>query len=72
MIAEAKLTSSAGVCEQVIVALAHAVVNVEITQSGKHYSNEKLSRKLEEGSQILKAVFSFVPSLLSFLSNEDC
>lgn len=43
---------------QVIVALAHAVVNVEIIKSGKHFSSEKIARKLEEGSNILKAVFS--------------
>lgn len=43
---------------QVIVALSHAIVNVEITKAGKHYSPEKMGQKLEEGSNILKAVFS--------------
>ncbi|KAK4048679.1 ATP-dependent DNA ligase Cdc17 [Microbotryomycetes sp. JL201] len=46
----------------VIVALAHAVVTVEIEKSGKQLSQDKTASKLEEGCNVLKSVFSELPS----------
>ncbi|GAA5927468.1 hypothetical protein JCM1841_000934 [Sporobolomyces salmonicolor] len=46
----------------VLVSLAHAVVTAENNKSGKTISREKLSQQLEEGADIVKAVFSELPS----------
>ncbi|KAI5481277.1 DNA ligase [Pseudohyphozyma bogoriensis] len=46
----------------VLVSLAHAVVKAEKNKEGKKLSSEKLSKALEEGSDILKQVFSELPS----------
>ncbi|GAA6015945.1 hypothetical protein JCM10207_006815 [Rhodosporidiobolus poonsookiae] len=46
----------------VVVSLAHAAVTAEINASGKKRSRESLSRQLEEGAEIVKAVFSEIPS----------
>ncbi|KAK7468881.1 ATP-dependent DNA ligase Cdc17 [Stygiomarasmius scandens] len=46
----------------VLVALAHAAVLAEKERVGKKWSNEKLAARLEEGSNILKSVYSELPS----------
>ncbi|KAH8120151.1 DNA ligase I [Phellopilus nigrolimitatus] len=46
----------------VVVALAHAVVLYEKEKANKKWSQEKLVAKLEEGANILKAVYSELPS----------
>ncbi|KAL0581628.1 ATP-dependent DNA ligase Cdc17 [Marasmius crinis-equi] len=46
----------------VLVALAHAAVLAEKESSNKKWSNEKLAARLEEGANILKAVYSELPS----------
>ncbi|KLO17007.1 DNA ligase I [Schizopora paradoxa] len=46
----------------VLVALAHAVVINEKEEAGKRWSSEKLAARLEEGANILKAVYSELPS----------
>ncbi|KAG7099196.1 hypothetical protein E1B28_001063 [Marasmius oreades] len=46
----------------VLVALAHAAVLAEKESSGKKWSNEKLAVRLEEGADILKSIYSELPS----------
>ncbi|THH11198.1 hypothetical protein EW145_g785 [Phellinidium pouzarii] len=46
----------------VVVALAHAAVLHEKEKAGKKWSQEKLVARLEEGSNILKSVYSELPS----------
>ncbi|KAL0071951.1 ATP-dependent DNA ligase Cdc17 [Marasmius tenuissimus] len=46
----------------VLVALAHAAVLAEKESSNKKWSNEKLAARLEEGAEILKSVYSELPS----------
>ncbi|GAA6053890.1 hypothetical protein JCM3770_005319 [Rhodotorula araucariae] len=46
----------------VLVSLAHAAVTAEHEQSGKKWSRERLSAQLEEGAEIVKSVFSEIPS----------
>ncbi|KAF7320353.1 DNA ligase [Mycena kentingensis (nom. inval.)] len=46
----------------VVVALAHAAVLAEMEKSGKKWSKEKLETKLEEGSSMIKSVYSELPS----------
>ncbi|GAA5997656.1 uncharacterized protein JCM10292_001003 [Rhodotorula paludigena] len=46
----------------VLVSLAHAAVTAEANASGKKWSREKLSAHLEEGAEIVKSVFSEIPS----------
>ncbi|KAF8642309.1 hypothetical protein AX16_009579 [Volvariella volvacea WC 439] len=46
----------------VLVALAHAAVLAEKEQAGKKWSAEKLNTRLEEGSNILKQVYSELPT----------
>ncbi|KAK1229697.1 ATP-dependent DNA ligase Cdc17 [Marasmius sp. AFHP31] len=46
----------------VLVALAHAAVLAEKENSNKKWSNEKLAARLEEGAEILKSVYSELPS----------
>ncbi|KAF9787157.1 DNA ligase I [Thelephora terrestris] len=48
--------------KSVLVSLAHAVVLAEKEKAGKRWSQEKLTEKLEEGSSILKSVYSELPS----------
>ncbi|BGP43796.1 ATP-dependent DNA ligase Cdc17 [Rhodotorula kratochvilovae] len=45
-----------------LVSLAHAAVTAEHEQSGKKWSRERLSAQLEEGAEIVKSVFSEIPS----------
>ncbi|GJN94118.1 hypothetical protein Rhopal_007192-T1 [Rhodotorula paludigena] len=51
-----------GALAQVLVSLAHAAVTAEANASGKKWSREKLSAHLEEGAEIVKSVFSEIPS----------
>ncbi|KAN0133276.1 hypothetical protein V8E53_009000 [Lactarius tabidus] len=46
----------------VLVALAHAAVLAERERSGKKWSTEKLASRLEEGANIVKAVYSELPN----------
>ncbi|KAL4069635.1 ATP-dependent DNA ligase [Scleroderma yunnanense] len=46
----------------VIVALAHAAVLAEKSQDGKKWSEEKLASRLEEAADIMKSVYSELPS----------
>ncbi|KAI0068215.1 ATP-dependent DNA ligase [Artomyces pyxidatus] len=46
----------------VLVALAHATVLAEQEQTGKRWNKEKLAARLEEGSSILKSVYSELPN----------
>ncbi|THV04968.1 ATP-dependent DNA ligase [Dendrothele bispora CBS 962.96] len=46
----------------VLVALAHAAVLAERERVGKKWSDEKLAARLEEGSNVLKSVYSELPS----------
>ncbi|KAF7306912.1 DNA ligase [Mycena indigotica] len=46
----------------VVVALAHAAVLVEKDKAGKKWTKEKLETKLEEGANIIKSVYSELPS----------
>ncbi|KAG9314344.1 hypothetical protein JVU11DRAFT_5136 [Chiua virens] len=46
----------------VLVALAHAAVLAESEESGKKWSKDKLVTRLEEAANIMKAVFSELPS----------
>lgn len=46
----------------VLVALAQAVVLAEKEKVGKKWSQEKLTARLEEGANIIKAVYSELPS----------
>ncbi|KIY71586.1 ATP-dependent DNA ligase [Cylindrobasidium torrendii FP15055 ss-10] len=46
----------------VLVSLAHAAVLAEKEQSNKKWSSEKLAARLEEGSNIMKGVYSELPS----------
>ncbi|KZT40074.1 DNA ligase I [Sistotremastrum suecicum HHB10207 ss-3] len=48
--------------KSVLVALAHAVVLSEKEKAGKHWNKEKVAKKLEEGSEIVKSAFSELPS----------
>ncbi|GAA5894838.1 hypothetical protein JCM8208_006083 [Rhodotorula glutinis] len=45
-----------------LVSLAHAAVTAEHAKSGKKWSREKLSAMLEEGAEVVKSVFSEIPS----------
>ncbi|TNY17412.1 DNA ligase [Rhodotorula diobovata] len=45
-----------------LVSLAHAVVTAEHAKSGKKWSRERLSSELETGAEIVKSVFSEIPS----------
>ncbi|KPV73055.1 uncharacterized protein RHOBADRAFT_38714 [Rhodotorula graminis WP1] len=45
-----------------LVSLAHAAVTAEHARSGKKWSREKLSAMLEEGAEVVKSVFSEIPS----------
>jgi DNA ligase-1 len=44
----------------VLVALAHAAVLAEKEKAGKRWNKEKLTAKLEEGTNMLKSVYRFV------------
>ncbi|KAG6890419.1 hypothetical protein C0995_008773 [Termitomyces sp. Mi166 len=46
----------------VLVAIAHAAVLAERERVGKRWSSEKLAARLEEGANIIKAVYSELPS----------
>ncbi|KAJ6621733.1 DNA ligase I [Mycena sp. CBHHK59/15] len=46
----------------VVVALAHAAVLAEKDRAGKKWSKEKLTRRLEEGAETIKSVYSELPS----------
>ncbi|KIM85179.1 hypothetical protein PILCRDRAFT_351787 [Piloderma croceum F 1598] len=46
----------------VLVALAHAAVLAEKGKAGKKWSQEKLAARLTEGAEILKAVYSELPT----------
>ncbi|KAG6842225.1 hypothetical protein C0991_000195 [Blastosporella zonata] len=46
----------------VLVAVAHAAVLAERERVGKKWSSEKLATRLEEGANIIKAVYSELPS----------
>ncbi|EIW86741.1 ATP-dependent DNA ligase [Coniophora puteana RWD-64-598 SS2] len=46
----------------VLVALAHAAVLAEKEQAGKKWSSEKLTGRLEEGTHIMKSVYSELPT----------
>ncbi|KZV77659.1 DNA ligase I [Peniophora sp. CONT] len=46
----------------VIVALAHAAVLAEQSRSGKTWSKDKLASRLEEGANIVKSVYSELPT----------
>ncbi|KAH9952608.1 ATP-dependent DNA ligase [Russula dissimulans] len=46
----------------VLVALAHAVVLAEQERTGKKWSTEKLASRLEEGTSIVKSVYSELPN----------
>ncbi|KIY52715.1 ATP-dependent DNA ligase [Fistulina hepatica ATCC 64428] len=46
----------------VLVAVAHAAVLAEYERNHSKWSNEKLAVKLEEGAEILKSVYSELPS----------
>ncbi|KAF7347848.1 DNA ligase [Mycena venus] len=46
----------------VVVALAHAAVLAEKDKAGKKWSQEKLTKKLEEGANTIKSVYSELPS----------
>ncbi|KAH0838289.1 DNA ligase I [Lanmaoa asiatica] len=46
----------------VLVALAHAAVLAENEESGKKWSKDKLTSRLEEAASIMKSVFSELPS----------
>ncbi|KAF5384850.1 hypothetical protein D9615_001509 [Tricholomella constricta] len=46
----------------VLVAVAHAAVLAERERSNKKWSQEKLAARLEEGANIIKAVYSELPS----------
>ncbi|KAH9004003.1 hypothetical protein EDB86DRAFT_2886169 [Lactarius hatsudake] len=46
----------------VLVALAHAAVLAERERSGKKWSTEKLSSRLEEGASTVKSVYSELPN----------
>ncbi|KZT30565.1 ATP-dependent DNA ligase [Neolentinus lepideus HHB14362 ss-1] len=46
----------------VLVAVAHAVVLAEKEKGGKRWSKEKLTSRLEEAVEIIKAVYSELPS----------
>ncbi|KAF9256931.1 ATP-dependent DNA ligase [Marasmius fiardii PR-910] len=46
----------------VLVALTHAAVLAEQESSGKKWTNEKLAARLEEGANILKSIYSELPS----------
>ncbi|KAF9044554.1 ATP-dependent DNA ligase [Hymenopellis radicata] len=46
----------------VLVSLAHAAVLAEKEKIGKKWSNEKLAARLEEGSNVMKGVYSELPS----------
>ncbi|KAG6868593.1 hypothetical protein C0993_000619 [Termitomyces sp. T159_Od127] len=46
----------------VLVALAHAAVLAERERVGKKWTSEKLAARLEEGANIMKAVYSELPS----------
>ncbi|KAF9651861.1 ATP-dependent DNA ligase [Thelephora ganbajun] len=48
--------------KSVLVSLAHAVILAEKEKAGKRWSQEKLAEKLEEGSNVLKSVYSELPS----------
>lgn len=48
---------------QVLVSLAHSAVTAEHHKSEKKRSREHLASKLEQGAEIVKAVFSCVPCL---------
>jgi hypothetical protein len=62
---------------QVLVSLAHAAVTAEHHKSEKKRSREHLASKLEQGAEIVKAVFSCVffesqpPSLYSAGKSSD-
>ncbi|KAJ7244781.1 DNA ligase I [Mycena haematopus] len=46
----------------VLVALAHAAVLAEKDKAGKKWSTDKLVKRLEEGANIIKSVYSELPS----------
>ncbi|KAJ7630920.1 ATP-dependent DNA ligase [Roridomyces roridus] len=46
----------------VVVALAHAAVLAEKDKAGKKWSKDKLTSRLEEGANIIKSVYSELPS----------
>ncbi|KAI0052879.1 ATP-dependent DNA ligase [Auriscalpium vulgare] len=46
----------------VLVALAHATVLAEHESSGKRWNSEKMTARLEEGSSIVKSVYSELPN----------
>ncbi|KAJ7169865.1 hypothetical protein C8R46DRAFT_1090316 [Mycena filopes] len=46
----------------VLVALAHAAVLAEKDKAGKKWSREKLTTRLEEGTNMIKSVYSELPS----------
>lgn len=48
----------------VLVALAHATVLAEREKAGKQWNKEKLTAKLEEGTNTLKSVYRFVLSFV--------
>lgn len=52
-----------GLAEQTVLGcLAHAIVTSSIRESGKSLSSDRIARDLEEGSKIVKAVFSECPN----------
>lgn len=46
----------------VLVALAHAIVLAEKEKDSKKWSKEKLASRLEEGAEVVKSVYSELPS----------
>ncbi|KDQ63563.1 hypothetical protein JAAARDRAFT_169520 [Jaapia argillacea MUCL 33604] len=46
----------------VLVALAHASVLAEMEQAGKRWKKEKLAARLEEAANVIKSVYSELPS----------
>lgn len=52
-----------GLAEQTVLGcLAHAIVTSEHNKSGKSMSGERIAKDLEQGSRIVKSVFSECPS----------
>lgn len=56
---------------QVLVSLAHAAVTAAALKEGKRLSKERMKGELEEGAEIVKAVFSFVVPLSQLAQRAD-
>jgi len=48
--------------KSVLIAIAHAAITVDVTESGKKFSKESMVKKLEDATNVVKGVFSEMPS----------